>query len=287
MVYENGALVIDEKSPADRFGDLLEADPFIYSMSLGKSLVGYLMGHAVCQGYVESLDHKLSDWPLVEDTFIAYATVRDVVNASLGHQVFMKNNEEFRSGRFVKGSLLNIILQEKMVGAKPGQKRHFYGQLPAFIALNYISFKTGHKFKDFSSKVLSEYVGLANELIWAHQPVAGGEKYGNIHPNFNATREDTLRIGMAILEDWNQETCVGKYLKDLYAHRVTKGFEQRNGISSGRPRSYAGFFHTDYDDISGVVMGMDGYGGISMLINFDKNRIVYAHAVAMDYDEKN
>lgn len=33
-------------------------------------------------------------------------------------------------------------------------------------------------------------------------------------------------------------------------------------------------------------MGMDGYGGISMLINFDDNRIVYAHAVNRDYDHR-
>lgn len=30
-------------------------------------------------------------------------------------------------------------------------------------------------------------------------------------------------------------------------------------------------------------MGMDGFGGITLLINFDEQRIVYAHAAQRDY----
>lgn len=284
MVVQDGALVVDLKSPQDRFGKILDEDPFVYSMSLGKSLAGYLMGHAICKGYIESVDQKLSDWPLVENTLISEVSVRDVINASMGHQNLMKNNETFRTGFLVQGSVRDMLALGKLYGAKPSQKRHEYGQLPANIALNYIAHKTGYKFKEFSNDVLQNHVRLERSLKWAHS--GNRDVDGNIHANFNATREDTLRIGMAILDDWNQDNCVGKYLKDIYQKRARKNPEQQSNTGWGRARAYAGFFHTDYQFVDDTVMGMDGYGGISMLINFDKNRIVYAHAVARDYDHR-
>ena len=284
MVWQDGALAVDLTSPKDRFGEILERDPFIYSMSLGKSLTGYLMGHAICKGYIESIDQKLSDWPLVRNTLISEASVRDVINASMGHQAFMKNNEEFRTGYIIKGSLRESIVLGNLPGSKPSQKRHEYGQLPASVALNYIAFKTGHKFREFSDDVLRNHVKLANSLRWAHG--TSPDMNGNVHPNFNATREDMLRIGLAILDDWKQDNCVGRYLKDVYANRIKKSSKQQKNTGWGRARAYAGFFHTDYRGVDDRVMGMDGFGGISMLINFDENRIVYAHAVARDYNEK-
>ena len=109
----------------------------------------------------------------------------------------------------------------------------------------------------------------------------GVESKGVIQSNFKASRYDTLRIGIAILNDWNSDTCIGNYLKDVYANRVSKG---AYNIGDGYSQSYAGFFHTNYAGISDTVMGMDGYGGVALLINFDDNRIVYTHAVHRNYD---
>ena len=66
LMYEDGEIVIDQLSPPERFGDLIDNDTMIYSMSLGKSLGGYLMGHAICKGYINSLSSSLADWPIRE-----------------------------------------------------------------------------------------------------------------------------------------------------------------------------------------------------------------------------
>ena len=284
MVYDKGKLLISELSPRERLGDLINERTLLYSMSLGKSLAGYMIGHAICQGHIESIEQSLSDWPLVADTFIADLTVRDVINAAMGNQRFMKNNESFRSGNGMSGSLKDMIFSD-LKGTKAGKKRFEYGQLSALIALNYIAFKTGHEFLDFSNSVLRDHVHLSDTLFWVHAG-AGQEKHGIIHPNFNATRSDTLRIGIAILEDWNKNNCVGKFLKDVYANGVKKNPLRLNDLGWGYSREYAGFFHKKYKTVDANVMGMDGYGGISMLINFDDNRIVYAHAVNRDYDHR-
>ena len=249
-------------------------------MSLGKSLGGYLMGHAICEGYIDSLSSTLADWPIVQGTLLETATVQDVINASTGDQKYVRDNI-LSSGRNVGDANIASIAKTELANSKAAKKRFSYGQLPANVAMNYISFKTGHKFSSFINNVLKDHVGLAGRLEFNG---IGDESKGVIQANFKATRYDTLRIGIAILNDWNSGTCIGNYLKDVYANSISKG--QNIGFGDGYSKSYAGFFHTNYPGISDTVMGMDGYGGIALLINFDDNRIVYTHTVHRNYNYK-
>ena len=74
----------------------------------------------------------------------------------------------------------------------------------------------------------------------------------DIHPretgrySFYANRYDYLRIGKRILDDWNNDTCVGKYLKTIYEQRINKN---RKGHNTSQHRQYSkkygGQFHFD------------------------------------------
>ena len=37
-------------------------------MSVSKTMVSYVFGHAICDGYIDSVNSRLNDWPLIEDT---------------------------------------------------------------------------------------------------------------------------------------------------------------------------------------------------------------------------
>lgn len=283
IMYEKGKIVIDEKSPDNRLGDLFDDDTLLYSMSLGKSLGGYLMGHAICKGYIESVDQKLSDWPLAKNTLLAEITVREVLNSTLGDQEYRSLIPEYfkTTDRDPGDVSISDVAFRELRDSKAGKKIFAYGQFPANVAWNYISFKTNLKFKDFLNDVMQNHIGLANRL--KVNSGGGGEKDGPLQSNFKATRYDTLRIGIAILKDWRDDTCVGKFLKDIYKSRVKKG---KYNMGDGYSQSYAGFFHTGYPNVKDTVMGMDGYGGIALLINFDDERIIYTHAIHRNYNYK-
>ena len=283
IMYEKGEIVIDEKSPNNRLGDLFDDDTLLYSMSLGKSLGGYLMGHAICKGYIESVDQKLSDWPLAKNTLLAEITVREVLNSTLGDQEYRSLIPEYfkTTDRDPGDVSISDVAFRELRDSKAGKKIFAYGQFPANVAWNYISFKTNLRFKDFLNDVMQNHIGLANRL--KVNSGGGGEKDGPLQSNFKATRYDTLRIGIAILKDWRDDTCVGKFLKDIYKSRVKKG---KYNMGDGYSQSYAGFFHTGYPNVKDTVMGMDGYGGIALLINFDDERIIYTHAIHRNYNYK-
>ena len=53
-------------------------------------------------------------------------------------------------------------------------------------------------------------------------------------------------------------------------------------------KSYAGFFHTSYSGMAKRnVMGMNGYGGQAIVIDFDKGRIIVVNSITEDYSWKN
>jgi len=103
-----------------------------------------------------------------------------------------------------------------------------------------------------------------------------------------ATRYDYLRIAKAMLDDWQNDTCEGKYLKTLYERKVKKNRDYRDKQEAfSITKSYGGFFHLDpYGMKNRHIFIMDGYGGQTLTIDFDRKRIVTTMAVHRDFKWK-
>ena len=92
LLYEDGKITIDEITPLDRFGILYENYTVHTSASVGKSLVSYVTGHAICEGYISSIDHKLNDWELLENTLFYDQKLIDLMNMAAGHHQYADKN---------------------------------------------------------------------------------------------------------------------------------------------------------------------------------------------------
>ena len=66
LYFEKGKVIIDKISPKDRLGELINNKTRLRSNSMGKSLTSIILGHAICEGYIESVDTKVNDWPLLK-----------------------------------------------------------------------------------------------------------------------------------------------------------------------------------------------------------------------------
>ena len=95
MLYENGKIAVDELTPDDRFGSQVDNNTALPSRSIGKSLTSYLLAHAICSGYIESLDTKLDDWNLVKGTVYEGQPLIDLINMRAGDQEFAHANRIF------------------------------------------------------------------------------------------------------------------------------------------------------------------------------------------------
>ena len=61
-------------------------DGLLPSHSMGKSLVSYVTGHAICEGYIDSVNVRLNDWPLIKNTLYEDSILFDLLNMKAGDQ---------------------------------------------------------------------------------------------------------------------------------------------------------------------------------------------------------
>jgi len=174
---------------------------------------------------------------------------------------------------------------------KSSKPRFNYHSINSSIVLNYVLFKTGNDFEKILEKTFKDKAKIKNSVFF-YKTTARPKKEGNANIMFYATRYDYLRIAKAMLDDWQNDTCEGKYLKNIFENRIDKDTKriQALGGTSQWPyaRGYAGQFQTHYTGINKkrAVMGMHGYGGQHVVIDFEKSRIVVTNSIHENFNFK-
>ena len=89
LLFEDDKIVIDESDIPDKFqGDTI-INGLLPSHSMGKSLVSYVTGHAICEGYISSVDEKLTGWDVIENTLYEDQVLIDLLNMQAGDQRYV------------------------------------------------------------------------------------------------------------------------------------------------------------------------------------------------------
>jgi CubicO group peptidase (beta-lactamase class C family) len=301
LLYENGKISVDELTPEDRFGSQVKNSTPLLSASVGKTFVSYLLGHAICKGVIEGLDSTVSDWPLLQGTLYQNQKLIDLVNMRAGDQKIATRSNILVP---VKKNINREDLRHWMAQIRDtdnAQQVYNYNSFPPNLVANYINFKTDNGYQKLTTEFLTQKIGIehpvyfitVNSGLWNDW----GRQSGVLRSTFYMSRYDYLRMAIEMLNDWDTETCEGKYLKELWSKRQPKtDTEDKDKLRSLRDRnwpnvtydSYAGFFHTDphYVEPGRHVMAMDGYGGQIIVIDFDEKRIIATNAIHLDYDWK-
>ena len=306
LLFEDGKITIDEISPEDRFGILYNDDTQFTSASVGKSIVSYVTGHAICNGYISGIDHRLNDWPLLENTLFYDQKLINLLNMATGHQEYADSN--LKTNKYEKNANANTVEFHMKKGvfknSKKAKNKYQYTNLLSNILINYVWFKSEGKFQNLLDEIFIDKAKVKNDVWFLKmndrtvkannrnntilKEYKVRDEDGPLRYSFRASRYDYLRIAKAILDDWQNDTCVGKYLKNIHERRIPKNDKLKDTKSSFfNPTAYAGFFHTNYSGMKKrAVLGMDGFGGQQIIIDFDLGRIVVINSVHWGYNWK-
>ena len=265
---------------------------------MGKSLVSYVTGHAICGGYIESINSEINDWPLIKNTLYDSQKLINLLNMAAGDQKFVKDSGDLikhkdKRNRNPNNNTLKFHMSDYFKNSKKSKSKYNYSNIIPNIVLNYVYYKSNGDFQKILDNIFKEKVGIENSFAFMKMnsnTVSGGYTVniedGPIRYSFRASRYDYLRIAKAILDDWNNDTCVGKYLKTIYENRIPKNDNPSNFGTGKKAQSYGGFFHTDFSGIDRPILGMSGYAGQTMVIDPERSRIVVINAVHNDYNWK-
>ena len=296
LYFEDDKIIIDEVSPKERFGKFLDNETKYRSNSMGKSLPSYILGHAICEGYIDGVDAKINDWHLVQNTLYEDHKLIDLLNMTAGDQKYVYGSSIIKKGTIWNGEKngrvdnysLPMLKMNYFRKTKPSENRFYnYNVMNTKLIFNYILFKTGdNNFQNLLDKVFRENVKIEDFVYFFS---TDGQKSNGIENMFYATRFDYLRIAKAIMDDYQNDTCVGKYLKEIYDRRVPKNLNHnghRGEPHFNRTKSYGGQFHLDYPGLEDkVVFGLGGYGGKAILIDVEDSRIVVVNTIHYNHDQ--
>jgi len=298
LLFEDNKIIIDEE---DLPYYIKSNNGIMPSHSVGKSLVSYVLGHAICEGYIDNINITLNDWSVLDGTLYKGQKLIDILNMRAGDQKII-GEINFNSDNGIQDKTgkrkLNVntfpikdVMKLKIIqNSKKSKAVYNYNALATNLLMNYTIFKTGDDWEKLLHKVFNEHVRVKGN-VWFHKTVKHNK---NILPreigrySFYANRYDYLRIGKRILDDWNNDTCVGKYLKTIYDQRINKNRKGHNTQSASQySKKYGGQFHFDIIGLSKKkILAMDGFGGQQLIIDFDSGRIIVVHSLDRHYNWK-
>ena len=291
LLYEDGKIVIDEISPKDKFGKVFTNETKFQSQSVGKSFASYILGHAICKGYVDSIDSQLNDWPILENTLYHNQKFIDLINMKAGDEKYfadgMGNTFANSSSQYsVTNRTISSVMKKELKGSKKSRNKWSYNNLLPHLILNYLIFKAGEDdFQSLLDDIFRKKVGIEHEtiLVMGEQATSNNKSTTS---TFLTTRYDYLRVARAMLQDWQNDTCEGKYLKSLYERNVKKNYDYSDKKHAfTNTKSYGGFFHLEPSGMKKRhIFVMDGYGGQTLTIDFDTGRIVTTMAIHRDFN---
>ena len=120
LLFENDKIVIDVSDiPKKVSSGHTIIDGLLPSHSMGKSLVSYVTGHAICEGYIDNVNVKLNYWPLIKNTLYEDAVLLDLLNMRGGDKKWVGERRKVGSDNRIKGEKkeenVNVIGLERVM----------------------------------------------------------------------------------------------------------------------------------------------------------------------------
>ena len=280
LYFQDDQILIDELTPEDRFGDFVKNETKLRSNSVGKSMVSVVLGHAICEGYIESLDSKINDWPMLKNTLYDNQKIIDFLNMNVGDYKYINDGGPVKDYSYdVDTKSIHATINSFFRNSEKAKPKYNYTQFLPNVIFNYVKFKSGNDFQNLLDKAFQK-AGIENSVYF--NKLKDPTEHGNAHNMFFASRYDYLRIAKSIIEDYQNDTCLGKYYKEIYKQRIEK---KNKGTKHEDPpfspgKSYGGYFHMDYAGLKDkVIFGMSGYGGNTLIMDMENSRIVVLNSI--------
>lgn len=294
VIFSDGKIRINKNKWND---EIKKNKGLLISNSVGKSMISYVTGHAVCK-YGINLNAKLNDYVNIQNTLYADNTLLQVLNMTSGDHNIV-GERKFRGDGFINGDKYKRINTKTITwnmqyfkGTKKKKENSIYNYsaMSTQVAINYVIHKIGvDNYENFLKEIFTDHVGVKNDVHFSKVSWSkADDDKGNARYTFFATAEDYIRIGKTLYNDYHSDSCIGDYLRNIYDNRVKKNVKDpriTNKHSAAATYEYGGQFHFSYKGMKKrVIFAMDGFGGQQLIIDMDNGTILHVGAIDEHYN---
>lgn len=260
----------------NKMSEKIKSDTKLYSFSISKSFVSYILGEAICNGHIKSLEDKISVYvPETKGTVYENSTLKELINMSAGDTKFSSRkpdsaNRPYASKVGTKKTTVKDYLNLS-TGVKQSEKKFNYNSLLTDLVARAIDTSVPGGLKK-SYESLANKSGTRSEMYF----LTDDNGWALLHAWLYATREDFLKLAIQVSQDWNSKSCVGNYLNKIENMKIDTLQDKSD---------YSGYFWYDQKNKSRHVQ-MRGHGGQRIHIDLETGSILIYHSITKDYDNK-
>ena len=194
LVVKDGAIVFERYALGN------DEDSRWISFSVAKSVTSMLVGAALHDGYIGSVDDKISDYiPRLRNSPYEQSSIRNVLQMSSG----VEWNEDYADPESdinkVPWNTLQMAsyLRDKPRNSEPGEKFN-YNTAETNLVGDVVRAAIGNNLSTYLAEKIWKPFGMEREAFWVLTDEGGGEFGGS---SLNATLRDFARIGLFALND--------------------------------------------------------------------------------------
>ncbi len=272
VLYFDGQNVV-----VDKMSDKINNETKLYSFSISKSFVSYILGNAICDGHIKSLDDKISNYvPETKGTLYENSTFKELINMAAGDTNFA--SRKAGSATFIyagdvvrkKTTVKDYLISSS--GIKLTKKVFNYNNFLTDLVARALDVTVPGGLKSLYENFANQS-GTSSEMFF----LTDDSGWPLLHAWFFANREDFLRLGIQVSQDWNSKSCIGDYLNEIEKMKIK--------ADKGSNSDYSGFFWYSQKNKSRHAE-MRGHGGQRILIDIKKGSVISYHSITGDYENK-
>jgi CubicO group peptidase (beta-lactamase class C family) len=269
-------VMVDGRVVAERYYNAATADTLTDVRSAGKSITALLLGIAIDQGAIRSVDDRVSEyWPEAAGRATGEVRLRDLLTMRSGLDAFDDKPEspgnEDRMDESDDPHALALVVPR----FEPSGTRYEYNSMAAYVAGLVVAKATGKKMADFAAEVLFEPLGVHH---WRWQSDASGYTKGQ--GNLWITTRGFAALGEMVRNEGRareRQVVSAAFLRDALMPRFS--------IADGDPYAdaYGYFWYSKTQLIDGArvdVSFASGNGGNKIYVVPSQRMVVAITSVA-------
>ena len=269
-IYEPVSFLVvkDGKIIFEKYWEEYGPETLSNSFSMSKSIVGLLVGAAIDDGYIKSIEQPVSDFiPEFRNEKNRDLKIKDVLTMSSG----LNWNESYASlfsttTNAYYGNNINELIYKLEVTEKPGVIFNYLSGNTQLLAM-LVEAATNRKISEYVSEKFWKPMGAINDALWCLDDENGMEK---AYCCFNSNARDFARWGQLILNNgtWNGDTLISPdYIKaSIHAADLTD--------ETGNKINYYGYQWWIHDANGWKVPYMRGILGQYVFVIPEENAVV-------------
>ncbi|OJJ23858.1 serine hydrolase [marine bacterium AO1-C] len=270
--YKTVAFLVLQNSSIkyEKYWDNYSDSSWSNSFSMAKSVISLLIGAAIDEGKIKSVDQKVGDFlPQFKGGMNEQLTIRHLLSMSSG----LNWDENYAGPTSMTtiayyGKDLEKSVKQMQVVTTPGKKNVYQSgntQVLAFV----LEKATGKTVADYASEKLWQPLGAKHDALWSLDKENGHEK---AYCCFNSNARDFARLGQLVLLNgrWGGRPIISeKYIKE-----ATTPAKSLTSEGSSEPNNYYGhqFWILEYK--GNIIPYMRGILGQYIFIIPKKNAVV-------------